>query len=501
MRFVGMVAAIVLILAFALPAYAETQSVKISGDLTFRGIHRKDFDLDVNTVPDRENFAITTAEVQIDADLTDNVSTVIRMVHQKNWGDDARGLTYVAPNIGLGQDQLLYTGNALTDLGVDLAYVQIKELIFQPITLRIGRQDLWFGKGMVIGANQVDPGIFQSFMFADLVGANYGIGSPELTAYNSFDSVRMTIDFAQYAPFVVDLVFAKDQEGPAEAGHDVNLFGVNMGYAWDVYNAETEAYYWVLDDNSKRSPALSNVDDDQVHTLGVRGTFMPNEEWVFGGETALQFGTFIEDNNSQLEERQRRAGMANLFCEYLGWMKYMYSPKFGAEWIYTTGEDDIDKVAGTYHKWHPMFRGYYPMLIRPFQGFYYPTSRYGLDADGLGYDLGLTNQHEFILSATLEPLDDITFEGKIAKYYFDETPVSRNEQFAVDEEIGTEIDILTTYDYTEDVTFSLLNAWFIPGEAYDNPGPNNYPFNTQGNAIDVQPGIANEVIGTCKVSF
>ncbi len=140
MKLIGIVAVFALILVFALPAYAETQSVKISGDITVHAIARDNFDLDSQrgtgqdfptgagappTGMSDEQFIMSIVEVQIDADLTDNVSTVIRIVNQRNWGDsDYKTLVDDA------NPQISYAtvGHDLLDLGVDLAYVQIKEL-------------------------------------------------------------------------------------------------------------------------------------------------------------------------------------------------------------------------------------------------------------------------------------------------------------------------------------------------------------------------------------
>jgi len=483
MKLVGIVGALVLILALALPAYAETQSVKVSGDLTVRGIFRKDFDLNQNGQPNRENFAMTTTEVQIDADLTDNVSTVIRIVNQRNWGDS----DYKFYRDANGQNQWTF-GHGLLDLGIDLAYIQIKEFFFQPVSIRIGRQDLWFGRGLIIAANQVDPGRTAIWHNGVNLGTIRGIGSPELTAYNAFDAVRTTIDFEQYAPFVVDLVYFKNDEGDIAGGDDIDMYGINAGYTWDVYNAEAEAYYWLKDDHS-----AGNTHDNSIHLLGIRGSFMPNEEFVFGAEAAGQFGDFVA-NNGQDNPRNREAYMLNAFVDYLGWTKYMYSPKLGAEWIFTTGDHNVGQAGGEMSQWDPLYRGYYPLLIRPFQGLYYITARF----PG-GEDLGITNQHEFILKGSIQPLDDLTFEATVAKYYFDQTPVRAGE-FGPSggNDIGSEIDLMTTYDYTEDVTFSLLTAWFFPGDVYDNQKMLAYP-NTSNQ--DLQPGIASEVIGSCKVSF
>ena len=496
MRFLGVVLALILVFALAMPAYAERQSLRVSGDITIRGIARDDFDLDCEAEPNGERFATSTVEVQLDADLTDNVSTVVRIANERNWGDsDYKELRQLAedPSAPVATNRVI-VGHSLLDLGIDLAYIQINELFFEPVSLRLGRQDIWFGRGMVIGLNQRDPGFVEvNLPGIILTESRRGTGSPELTTYNAFDAARLTIDFEKYAPFIMDLVYAKIDEEEVSGGGDTNLYGVNMGYTWDVYNAEAEAYYFLKHGNGIGNPYFD--DDDSVNTIGMRGSFMPTEEFVFGGEAAYQFGEYVE-SSGQSGERNRDAFMLNAFVEYLGWTKYLYSPKVGAEWILLSGDHNPGQPGGEYSGWHPMFRGHYPLLIRPFQGLYYATSRYPL-----GEDLGLTNQHEFIISGSLQPLDDVTFEAKAAKYYLHEIPIRGNEFYAKGgHDIGTEFDLMSTYDYTEDVTFSLLTAWFFPGDIYEDDGPGlRYP--TAGGNSNFSPGVASEVIGSCKVSF
>jgi len=185
MKFVGVLVISLLILAFALPAYAETQSVKVSGDLSTYAITRSNFDLDDNRETSAENpwlgmsqedFIMSVVELQVDADLTDNVSTVIRIVNQRNWGDSDRKENFHQND----HSNYLITGHSLLDLGVDLAYVQIKELIFEPVSIRIGRQDLWFGRGMVIGANLVDPGYTGTSIPNEMAGEQWGVGAPNI---------------------------------------------------------------------------------------------------------------------------------------------------------------------------------------------------------------------------------------------------------------------------------------------------------------------------------
>ena len=97
MRFLRVLCVLALALFVTGVAYAETQSVKVSGDLTMRGVYRDSY----NYLPKAQNrepaqprtgntstsqdWFMTVAEVQVDADLTDNVQTVIRLLNQRDW--------------------------------------------------------------------------------------------------------------------------------------------------------------------------------------------------------------------------------------------------------------------------------------------------------------------------------------------------------------------------------------------------------------------------------
>jgi hypothetical protein len=139
-----------LVLTVSAIAYAETQSVKVSGDITVRTFARNNYDLD-NDDPNPFQFGVqstdwathlmSTTEVQIDADLTDNVSGVIRLVNQRVWGNNQY---YSAPagetgNVGVANGRWdLFTAAVINpgngdefDIVVDLAYIELKEFLYR----------------------------------------------------------------------------------------------------------------------------------------------------------------------------------------------------------------------------------------------------------------------------------------------------------------------------------------------------------------------------------
>ena len=143
----------------ALPAFAAVQNVKISGDINVSGVARSNLDLDksssvansvgANSNQDNQSDFLSITRVKVDADLTDNVSTSVRLINERNWnGDSATGTTGANRNIGFT------TANAPAtekQFDLDLASITLREFLTPALTLTVGRQELRFGNGWVVG--------------------------------------------------------------------------------------------------------------------------------------------------------------------------------------------------------------------------------------------------------------------------------------------------------------------------------------------------------------
>ncbi|MDP8257936.1 MAG: alginate export family protein [Candidatus Aadella gelida] len=481
MKLLKVMCVIALMFAVSTAAFAETQSVKVSGDITMRGMARNNYDLDSNDIPaaagtensDWATYLTSTAEIQVDADLTDNVSGVIRLVNQRVWGDlnytsngtaNAGELRRIDAN-GTVTNPAITGANAF-NVDVDLAYIELKEFLYSPLTLKIGKQDLWFGKGFIIGAQLQDN---QNSLYAD-----------EYTAVTSFDAIRATLD---YYPWTIDAVYSKIAENARRSNDDVNLYGVNVGYLFDDYNAEAEAYWFWKESRNPGGTGVNGIDlasigndSNDVHTFGMRGSFDPIEDWTIALEGAYQGGAYMLANQQNERDRQGWAFDALLECRY--WQDdFAWKPVLGLEYIFYSGDDnlgtDTAATTGDYEGWDPMFRGKFDTAIREFQNVYYTTAQ----ASSPSY----TNQHQVLLRGTLEPTDSLTFDASYGHFWL-------AEQFSAatsNKNIGDEIDLQLTWDYTEDVQFGLLAGWFIPGNHF----------------VDPLDDIATDVVGTVSLSF
>ncbi|MBF0215985.1 MAG: alginate export family protein [Candidatus Omnitrophica bacterium] len=472
-------------------AYAETQSVKVSGDLGVRGMVRNNYDLDradaspVNLDGESSDYAqdvSSTTEVEVAADLTDNVGSVVRLVNQRQWGDNnytnfAGGeLAILDPrtNNAIANRTVLANADSF-DMDLDLAYINLKEFLYSPLTLKIGRQDLWFGKGFIIGAQQQDP--------------NNQLYAPEYTAINSFDSVRATLD---YNPWTIDVVYALIRENFRRSDDDTNLTGANVGYVFDEYKAEAEAYYWWKQQRYNGTTAQGtkfsvrdNVGSNDVHTLGMRGSFDPIEDWTIALEGAAQLGKYVGIAN-QLVERDRSAWAFDAGVECRTFQDdFAWRPVVGLEYIYYSGQENIGNQAadvnanGQYNGWDTMYRGKFDTAIREFQNIYYRTATASTPS--------CTNQHQVLLTGTIEPTDSLNVDLTYGHFWLAQEYASNTTAVAenTDTDLGHEIDINLTWDYTEDVQFGLLTGWFLPGNHFASG----------------QDDPATDVVGSVKLSF
>jgi len=123
-----------LVVAFvAMPAFASVQNIKVSGSIDSAALYRENFELGLITSAGEDevqNLFFTITKVGIDADLTDNVAATVELIDERPWG----------------------TGSTVA-VEVNLAYVTLREMLYSPLTVVIGRQPIVWGNGFIIGQN------------------------------------------------------------------------------------------------------------------------------------------------------------------------------------------------------------------------------------------------------------------------------------------------------------------------------------------------------------
>jgi hypothetical protein len=359
----------------------------------------------------------------------------------------------------------------------------LKDFIYSPLTLTIGRQDLWFGRGFIVGLNQQNPGAGAGAQGNNLVPVG-NLAAPEYTAINSFDAIKAVLD---YDPWTISGIYSKIYEDAIQANDDVDLFGINVGYKFDAYKGEAEAYWFMKKDNSVGEISAIKHGND-VHTIGLRGSFDPIDVVSIFGEGAYQCGQYV-GSRMQLNSRDRSAWAIDVGGEwrYLA-EKFSWKPKVGAEYIFYSGnepESNPDIASGDYYGWNPMYRGKFDSAIREFVGRWYATARYPARANYTQScaDASFTNQHQVVFKGSLQPIESLTLNANYNLFWNQEDYDVANSKSGGF--IGQEVDLQATWDYTEDVSFNVLAAWFIPGEVY----------------YDNLSDAATDLVGSVKVSF
>ena len=448
------------LLVWSVPGFAEVQNVKVGGDITARAFYRKNLDLHDenggNTQGlDSDRFFMTTTGINIGADLTENVSTFVRLANERDWG-----IVAVAPNNN-------------SDLALSQSYVTFKELFYSPLTVRIGRQPIVWGRGFVLGSNLI-PSILGR---GDDIHAS--ITANEFTDFTAFDGIRATLDLSHLGglnlPLTAEYVYIKENENSIGSNDDVNLQGVNFSAKFDKMGSEAEIYY--LNKRDKSTGTSANDNFGSVSTMGVRGSLKPAEGLYAYSELAWQFGQQAADVSGVLPAGgSQQAWAFDLGADYT-FAQVPTTPKIGFEWIFWSGKD----VNGAVNGWDPIARGYYTTALREFQtataGGFYGT-------DQAGDTAAATNQHQFAFYGSLKPVADLTISPRLTFFALDRgaLPVtgSKRKGYA-----GAEWDTNIVYDYTSDVQFGLLYAMFAPGNVYRTPNDS----------------VAQELVSTVSVKF
>jgi len=469
MRKLTFICALAIVFAVSTVAFAEVQSIRVSGEINTYGIYRGAGSSEViywdTTRSDNESFIESTIGLNFDADLTENVAAHLRLVSQRDWDNSSTAST------------------TQWDVGLAQAYITLSEMLYEPLTIRIGTQPLYFGRGLIIGSTMNDD-----FFNVD---PESSIAADEYSLYdNSFDSINATLD---YAPWTIDLGYVKIGENAISVDDDHTVLYTNVGYDFEnEYTAEVEGY--LLCDAT--GEAATTYAKNEIYTIGVRGSMAPVANSSIFAEVAHQFGditqTPISSTNYYVTDRSKEVDVDAMAYEVGGeyaWVDVLTSPKIGLKYTSLEG-DKLGDSTGDYQGFTAPYMRKSDTAIIGWYGRLYDAvgTASGTANDSPAY----TNMEQILVTGNLKPLaamdnEDVNLEIKYAHLEFNESP-----QANCDSEIGDELDLNLTYDYTEDVQFGLLSAIFFPGKFFDNSG-------TEASA-DYNDDIY-EIVGSCKVTF
>lgn len=502
----------ILVLTLTLPAFAAVENVKLSGDITVRGLYRESLGLGgieandtfnsaiFNPVDDDQRFYTTQIRLRVNADVTQNISGEIELLNQRDWGGSIgtqgssirTGVPAGAFTSGTGGIDLTTTAattsNDQFDVILNLANITIKELYYPELSVRLGRQDIQWGEGFVLGGMQLGN--------ADPSGS---LSADEFSHFHGLDAIRFMVN---KDPWHFDVVAAKVAENVINQGDDNDLYGINIGRTFSMYQSEAEIYWLGSHDagaNASRLPALgSNADGDvfttveEVWAIGARGSLRPWDRLKLSGETVFEWGEEggvgvgapSQFTLNGYRKQDIRAFAFDFRAEY-DWTELIWPTTFGTEWVFYSGEEDSeDGKSGAYR---PLYRGKFHSALREFQGFFYFTD--------VGITPGLTNQHQIMFDASFHPFNnqDLTFFTRWLLYWLDEIPLAGHGRF-----IGNELNGQLIYNYTEDLKLTLIGALFNPGDYFETEASST---NAAGQSAADADETAKELVAELVLAF
>lgn len=393
---------------------AKMENLTIGGDIRLRGIvteNYRDFnDESEQLSSDRDDAAYYDFRTRLwlKAELDTNVSGYVRLVADP-WGGN--------PDTGP------YTSAWTNDLIIDNSYIEIKSLFNSPLTLKFGRQDMFYGEGLLIADGTAADG--------------------SRTGY--FEAVKLSGVFGQTS---VDLFAAKVTENNPDCADDEDLYGL---YATNKNLADHTFEGYLLQrvvlGKGPSGPGLPN--DSQTSVIGLRSTGKIVENLNYGAEVAKQFGVAGQDAAG--DDIDRDALGAYLHLTY-AMPEISCKPSIKLGVTYTTGDDEEtnDKNEG-WDSFYANFPKYGEILAG--------IDKYDPDAGG-----PWTNMMIYELTIKAQPMEKMT--TTLAYAY-----VAANEENDSEGTTrGQYPKALIEYKFTDALSTHLLAEYFIPDDYYKNPG-------------------------------
>ena len=397
--------------------------------------------------------------MRVDADLSDNVQTVLQLLNERAWGDN--------------------TNSNANNIDINLAYVTLREFLYSPLTVVVGRQNLNYGNGFIVG--NLGPN--------NSTSGNIGSFAGDWTLSTVHDAVKAILD---YKPLTIDMFVSKENSnvvtGTSAKNDDVDLFGVNANYQLgDDMNSVVEAYFFgKINRSNNVNTSIPRAKTDKVYVPGLRASTNPISGLNVQGEVAWQRGTRTNNNGSSVVNEPREAFGAQAIVNYQVKQEDVekYKPVLQGVYTFVSGDSnpaDADithpnaRSNETFTGWDPMFEA---------------------QAGGKVYNalFNLTNAHIVELSAGFTPIEDVMAKLSWTGIWLDKSltrqlgtnagltsgtvlisPTGSPGSNAVTSNLalGQEIDADLTYNYTEDVLFGLSLGVFFPGDAFAETASNS----------------------------
>jgi hypothetical protein len=449
---VWLVVALAALGGLASKTFADVQNIRLSGDIRIRGYFLDSTGaLTPGTAPvgqldGNEAFISQRTRVSCEADLEDHVLVVVTLQAEGEWGADNQGT--ITGSSGAGSGQSNGAINRRWGVGVSEAYVQFNEIFYTPATLKLGRQFLQYGRGLILSSVEQE--------------------------YN-YDAGRLVLD---YYPLTIDIVGAELVNNqtfggqPSHLGANDLLF-VNARYELsDSAIKDVEAYIgWVSQSQNtllteSRTPPTVGPGSSPI-IVGLRADINPVDALQTWWEAAYEFGA---NGDNTLIGGTDDGGTIGAFLLNAGG-KYtlkdvQWVPALNGNFIYASGggrgtDGGTGEGNDQFRPWFDYADGYNGYLFEP----------------------ALTDIAIFNLGASVKPYENTTLA--LQGYYYlkaDKYGISGSNgnvdwggpawatpapgSTGNNQDLGWELDGILGYDYSKDVRAQLVYGVFLPAQAY-----------------------------------
>ncbi|MCG3147378.1 MAG: hypothetical protein PCFJNLEI_00817 [Verrucomicrobiae bacterium] len=440
MKKVWLVVALTALGGLAANTFADVQNIRLSGDIRIRGYYMVNVGGDAveDQLKGADSFISQRTRVCVEADLEDHVLAVVTLKAEGLWGqdNDAGDSSGAGTGGATGNDAI----NRRWEVGVTEAYLQLNEVFYSAATLKLGRQYLNYGRGLIFSSVEQE--------------------------YN-FDAARLVLD---YYPFTLDLVYAALLEnsvfGAPSTTHpnDLHVLFANARYEMtDSLLKNVEFYFGYLINSSPVSTSSRvppSAGSASPFIAGLRADMNLTEGLNTWAEAAYEWGNDGTAGNDTIS-----AWLVNLGGRFSK-KDWNYAPSFNANYTFASGGGSGGSKA--FRPWFNYVDGNNGYLFQPM----------------------LSNIHIFNLGATVKPAENLS--ASLQAYYYlaaDKTPGLPGAGLKGDpnvdfgglgfspsgssRELGWEVDAILGYDYSKDVRAQLVYAVFIPENDFHKPYPSD----------------------------
>jgi hypothetical protein len=436
---------------------ADVQNIRLGGNIRMRGYYL------ANASDNNDGstaFVTQRTTIIVEADLADHVFVLVSLDGESLWGGENEARNSAGP--GSFINDLI---NKRFDIGVTEAYVQLNEMGGSPVSAKVGRQYMNYGRGLIISSWDQSYNYDSVKFMLDFYPTTIDLVYTRAYQLGMFSPNRQMIDGTPLSATGIDMLFGNIHHEIGKAiFRDVELYG-----GWLPHGTITGSPTVPPSNPYGTFPGVAA----QPWIVGLRGDLAPMENMAAWVEGTYESGSPGNGANYAIA-----AFLANAGLKYT-WKNTRFVPSINANYIYASGS-----ASNPQHNFIPWFD-------------------YVDGHNGYLFSPQLSNIQIFNVGASIKPCKNTSLSVQ-AYYYLKASAgaaagTNPNYDFGgtgfttwdptnpgTKSELGTEIDGILGYDYSKDVRFQLVYAFFIPGLNYTQQG-----YGT----------CANEIRGEMNVAF